>query len=310
VRKIFLTIFGLWLCGLLVSVLAETVQLTDGTSLTGDVLKFDDSGMLFRAADNTYTNISWTKFSQDSLQQLAKNPKIKVLVEPFIEVSESKLARHEEVKIQDVTRLTEPPGQSLFGALFSSSVGIVVLLLIYAANLYAAFEIAVCRARPIALVVGLAAVLPVIGPVIFLSLPIKVEGAPLEAGFEPDPATLATPGNPAAAPQSAETTSGVQVVQPAAASHPAPQVFKRGQFTFNKRFIETKFDGFFGAVRHGASKDMVLLVKTARQEFVAERITRIAASDVHFESVQGAARPEVMVAFADIQEIQIKHKDT
>ncbi len=308
-RKIFLTIFGLWLCGALVSAHAETVQLTDGTSFTGDILKFDDNGLLFRAADNTYTNISWTKFSQDSLQQLAKNPKMKLLVEPFIEVPESKMARHEEVKIQDVTRLTEPAKQSLFGALFSSPVGIVVVLLIYAANLYAAFEVAVYRGRPFAVVIGLAAVLPIIGPIIFLSLPIPVEAPPAEPAVEPDPATFATAGHPAASPQSAETTSPVSVVQPTAPAYPAPQIFKRGQFTFNKRFIETKFAGFFDEVRSGESADMVLLVRTARQEFVADRITQITGNDVHFDAVQPDAHAEIMVSFADIQEIQIKHKD-
>ena len=40
-----------------------------------------------------------------------------------------------------------------------------------------------------------------------------------------------------------------------------------------------------------------------------ERITRIAANDVHFEVVQGGVRREVMVPFAEIQEIQLKHKD-
>ena len=308
-RKIFLTIFGLWLCGLLVSVQAETVQLTDGTSFSGDIVRFDDNGMLFRTGDNNYTNISWARFSQDSLKHLSDNPKIKPLVEPFIEPPPSQLARREKVNIHDVTRLALPKKQSLLGALVSSSVGIVILLLLYAANLYAGYEVAVCRGRPVALVIGLAAVLPVIGPVIFLSLPVPVETPPAEEIVEPDPASYAVPGDPAAAPQTTET-AGVHVVQPAAASHAATQVFKRGQFTFNKRFIETKFDGFFGATRHGANKDMILLVKTSKQQFVVERITRIAATDVHFESVQGAARPEVMVAFADIQEIQIKPKDT
>src|SRR5258708_40265870 len=42
---------------------------------------------------------------------------------------------------------------------------------------------------------------------------------------------------------------------------PATQTFSRGQFTFNRRFIETKFADFFGVVRHGADKDMVLIVK-------------------------------------------------
>ena len=56
-----------------------------------------------------------------------------------------------------------PAKTSLFGALFSSSVGLALILLIYAANIYAGFEIAVVRSRPIGMVVGVAAVLPDVG---------------------------------------------------------------------------------------------------------------------------------------------------
>ena len=46
------------------------------------------------------------------------------------------------MKVQEVSRLELPPKQSLFSALFSSSVGLVMLILIYAANIYAGYEIA------------------------------------------------------------------------------------------------------------------------------------------------------------------------
>ena len=91
-----------------------------------------------------------------------------------------------------------------------------------------------------------------------------------------------------------------------AAEKPAGQVFQRGQFTFNRRFFETKFSGFFGVVRHGAEKDQTLLVKTGGGQFVVERITRISVNDVHLEVVQGGARQEIMVPFAQIQEIQLQ----
>jgi hypothetical protein len=306
VRKILWTIFGLWLCGLLVAARADTFQLADGSLLTGDIVTFNDSGITFREPGDVYTNVVWTKFSQDALQQLSANPKIKVLVEPFIEIPPSERALKPEIKVQDVTRLELPPRQSLLGALASSSVGIFVLLLIYAANIYAAFEIAVVRTRPIALVMGVAAVLPVLGPIIFLSLPVKVEAAPAEVQTEGDPTTFAVPGQQAALVEEMKT-GGNSWQTPAA--QPASQVFQRGQFTFNRRFLETKFSGFFGAVRHGADKDMVLTVKTTRGEFVATRITRIAANDVHFEVVKDADVQEVMVPFADIQEMRLKPKD-
>ena len=79
---------------------------------------------------------------------------------------------------------------------------------------------------------------------------------------------------------------------------------------FNRRFFETKFPAFFSLVRREGDKDMVLLVKTPRGQYEAQRITRIAANDMHIEVMHGAARQEVMVPFGEIQEIHFKHKDT
>jgi hypothetical protein len=199
--------------------------------------------------------------------------------------------------------------------------------LIYAANIYAAFEIAIFRAQPIGLVTSIAAVLPIIGPIIFLSMPTKVEGAAeqeMQAGAAAaaqHPAVgqgHAAPAAGHAASASAEGTAPTEAgetAQPgqtgwhAAVSLPETQVFQRGQFTFNRRFFETKFSGFFGLTRHGANKDMVLVIKTPRAQHVAERISRISANEAHFEVVNGAARQEIAVPFGEIQEVQLKHKD-
>jgi len=304
VRKIFWTIFGLWLCGVLVAARADTYQLTDGSSVTGDIVTFNDSGITFRVASDVYTNLVWTKFSQSALKQLSENPKIQPLVEPFIEIPPSQRPPEPEIQIHDVTRLDLPPRQSLLGALASSSVGLFVLLLIYAANLYAAFEIAIVRGQPMALVMGVSAVLPILGPIVFLSLPAKAVAGTGPEQVEGDPATFAVAG-PHPITENEIQTAGA-AMQNSTASQPPPQIFQRGQYTFNRRFLETKFSGFFGAIRRGPDKDSVLLVKTTREQFVASRITRIAANDVHFEIVAGAGVREVMVPFADIQEMQLK----
>lgn len=325
VRKLVWIIIGLWLCGLLATANAETYQLTDGTSITGDVISFNDDGIIFRTGDDKYTDrVIWTKFSQDALKLLAKNPKIHDYAEPFIETPPPPRAEL-EVHVHSVSRLELPPKQSVIGAMFSSFIGIVLLLLVYAANIYAAFEIAIFRARPIGLVTGIAMVLPIIGPIIFLSMPTQIEGGAtqedmqMETGAPPGataaPAAAAAAGHsaPAAEGNVAPTTTETVHVAPAgwqaATSLPETQVFQRGQFTFNRRFFETKFSGFFGMARHGASKDMVLVIKTPRAQHIAERISRIAANEAHFEVVVGAARQEVMVPFGEIQEIQLKHKD-
>jgi len=305
-RKLVWMILGLWLCGLAVVARADTYSLADGKSVSGDVVSFNDIGIIFRTADDTYSDrISWTKFSQDGLKQLAANPKIKPFVEPFIEIPESELSHKPEVKVQDVSRMELPPEQSLFGALFSSSVGLVVLLLIYAANIYAGFEVAIFRGRPKAVAMGVAAVLPVLGPVIFLSLPTHMEPAapPVEetaAPAESEAHRFTMPGA-TLTPQQEET----QIAAASWTAQPAAQIFQRGQFTFNRRFFETKFPGFFGVVRRGEDKDKVLTVKTLRGEFVVTRIARIGADTVHLQMVKGGASYEEMVPFTEIQEIQL-----
>ena len=194
--KLLWTISGLWLCGLLAAVGADTFSLADGTLLTGDIVRSSDTGLTLRLQDDVYTNVLWTKFSQDALKQLSADPKIKPLVEPFIEIPASERPPKPEIKVQDVTRLELPPKQSLIGALFSSSVGLVALLLIYAANIYAGFEAAIFRSRPIGLGMGVAAVLPVFGPIILLSLPtvVQPEAAPAESVIESEAQTFSVPG--------------------------------------------------------------------------------------------------------------------
>ncbi len=301
-------ILSLGLCGGFAAARADTFELSDGTSVSGDIVMFNDSGVTLRTVEDTYTNVVWPKFSQPALKQLAQNPKAKTLVEPFIETP-PRQPKNETVEIRDVSRPELPPPGFLFAALLSSSVGFVALLLIYAANIYAAYEIAIVRARPIGLVMGVAAVLPVLGPIIFLSLPMRTEAPPDETQSSSEAQTYAVPG--AAAPVAAGlSTTGIHVAPAGAkAGHPEAQVFQRGQFMFNRRFFETKFSGFFGVVRRPTEKDLVLVIKTARAQLIVQRISRIAANEAHFEVVQGGTRQEIMVPFADIQEIQLKHKD-
>ena len=124
------------------------------------------------------------------------------------------------------------------------------MFLIYGANLYAAMEIAVFRSRHIGVVMGVAAVLPILGPIIFLSMPTQgAEGtAPLEE-TEAAPQTMAVP-SAAPAPTPAQPPGGIHIASsswqqtPPPTEKPAPQIFQRGQFMFNHRFFETKFPDF------------------------------------------------------------------
>jgi hypothetical protein len=323
VRKLLWTISGLWLCGLLAAAAAGSFPLADGTTVSGDIVSFNDNGIIFRMGDDKYTDrLPWLKFSQDGLKQLAQNPKIDPFVEPFI-VPPVERTPKPEVKVIDMekTRLDRSSPASLFGGLFSSGVGLMVVLLIYAANIYAGYEIARFRARPVAVVMGAAAALPIAGPVIFLSMPgLRVAVAPVAetpaetpaegAPVENEPHRFVVPGmKPVEEEIHIVTGSWEAGASPTPPDQPETEIFQRGQFMFNRRFFETKFSGFFGIIRPEADKDKVLQVKTARALFVAERIARIAANEVHFEVLRGGSRQEVMVPFTEIHEIQVKPKN-
>ncbi len=294
-RKI-LFIFSLWL-GLALYVSAtETLTLSDGSSVTGDIIKYDDNGMMLRDASDAYINLPWAKFSQDALKELVKNPKIKPFVEVFIEPDQSQRPPKPEIKVNSVTRLERPEHPSILGGLVHSSLGGFILLLIYGANLYAAFEVSVIRARSAVQVMGLAAVLPIVGPIIFLLMPIKIE-APPEADVTAE----------AAAPAIAKLPPGVKAAEEAAVAEerrPQVQVFARGKFTFNKRFVETKFAGYVGEPK-GDALTFAMELKAAQGHFHVVRIVQVAATDVTLET---AERGPVTVPLADILEIKLNPK--
>jgi hypothetical protein len=220
------------------------------------------------------------------------------------------------VNIKQPQRLERPAVKSLVGALSSTGLGVFLLLLLYAANLYAAYEVSIFRARPVALVCGLAAIplLGVVSPIVFVSLPTKLKPS--------EPAAETQEAAPGEAPEAAVVNpmldasvphpSGLKLhteEAPAQAALPKTEIFQRGQFTFNRRFFETKFGGFFPVVRRDADKDMVLVIRALRGEYLGQRISRIAANDLHLLVQRGHASEEVMIPFQEIKEIQLKHKD-
>ncbi len=180
---------------------------------------------------------------------------------------------------------------------------------------------AIFRAKPPLLVCGLSAIplLGVAAPIIFLALPTKLtkraEEVVLEAGQAASEAPSASDEvNPMLA-SGAEHPAGLKLAKSetshaqSKAALPETVTYQRGQFTFNRRFFETKFPGFFGVVRRDADRDMLLVIKTTRGEYAGNRISRIAANDLHLEIQHDAATEEVLVPFQEIQQIRHKHKD-
>jgi hypothetical protein len=294
---------------------ALTFELTDGSKVDGEIVMAKPDGLQIRMEGNKYEKLDWTKLSQATLTELKKDKKLATFVEPYIEVPVDEKIKKTEVTIKEVARLERPPKGSIIGALFSSSIGIVCMLLLYGANLYAAYEIASVRAYAPGLVCGISAVAPVIGPVIFLCLPTKMGPTQDELAAEQRAAIEETQAATYGA-SAEQPASSTQSNSPAdSASHtPAPakektQSFKRGQFTFNRRFIETKFAGFLGMVRKDEEKHQMLIIKSARGEFAVTRISEIGATDMKVDVHAGGASQQVQIPFVEILEMQIKHKD-
>jgi len=299
VRK-FLIFLSLWL-GLTAGVFAaETFALTDGTSLSGEIVKSDDYGVMIHTTTETYPNVAWSGFSQDTLKQLANNPKYRAWVEPLIEPTASTQPAKPEIQVNPVKRLALPEHPSIIGGLVHSSLGLFMLLVIYGANLYAAYEVAVVRGKSIGAVMGLSAVLPIIGPIIFLSQPIKsTTDEAAHAGEVPPEG---------AAPGAAPAQEDIQIAEaswqaPQAEAKPQPQIFARGKFTFNKRFVETKFAGFIGEPK-GDAKNFSMELKTLKETYAVECIKQANPSEAIFETSNG----QVTVAYNDIQEIKLNPK--
>jgi len=293
VRKT-LFLFSLTLLVAVKALAAETLTLTDGSSQAGDIVKFGDNGLMLRMAGDVYTNLSWSQLSQASLKHLTVSAKIKPLVEPFIEPDASQRPAKPEIQINPVKRLERPAKPALLGGLVGAPLGLFILLVLYLANLYAAFEVSVIRARPALQVIGLAAVLPVIGPVIFLAMPVKLEVSPEEV---------------AEAEATQKLVEEIEVVQAASQEEkkkPEPQVFARGKFTFNKRFVETKFAGFIGEPK-GDALNFSMEVKTAQARIAVERIAEVAATEVVFDT---ALAGRLAVPLSDILEIKLTPKNT
>ena len=181
--------------------------------------------------------------------------------------------------------------------------GFMVLGIIWFANLYAAYHIAQFRGRPVPLVVGTSVILPIVGPIVFLSMPSTDAVAP--PTFDA-PAPTQEVVSAQAKVEGMQSSLGLAQHQKGGPKQDnQAQVYKRTETTIDRRFFETKFAGYFRMVPE--NPDMVLVVRTAKQEYVARRISRISGAEVHLQLLRG--NTEVGVPFGEISEVLVRHKD-
>ena len=285
--------------------------LTDGTALEGEPISYNAQGLVVKKTDGTFaTRVGWTNFTQDALKVLFKDPKAKAFVEPYVEIDEPAENKPRlDIKPKDHPRMERPDSKAGLGAMFASPLSVLMLLLLYGANIYAAYEVSLFRNHHPGLVCGIAAVAPVLGPVIFLCVPTRVQHGYEEEHMEGAEHTEA-PQLAYTHPHAAHEGGDPEAAAAAAAAEAQPKVtvYKRGQTTFNRRFFETKFAGFLRMVPGEAERDMEIYFKSARGEHVGSRLTRILQNEVTLQVAKGDATAEVIIPFADIYEVQVRPK--
>ncbi|MDX1953611.1 MAG: hypothetical protein SFY81_15680 [Verrucomicrobiota bacterium] len=295
-----------------VVLMAAEYKLINGDIIKGVPSSINDDGLVVRLDVGGWSErINWGQFTQETLKELANDPKAKPFVEPFIEVpievKERERKKKQEIVLKEVPRVERPAQKKSFFASLMNPVGLFLLGVIYLANLYAAAEIAKGKGKSKALLVGLAAIFPIAAPALFMLIPGEPIAVP-EFAPEPDPGASA-PASPLASAPAAAAGGGLGL-----AAHAKPggkegqaQIWKRGETNFDRKFFESKLAGFFRMVLSEPEKNQVIVIKAAKNEYLAKRISRISSSDIHLQLLRGGA--ESAVSFSDINEVQVKSKD-
>jgi hypothetical protein len=320
-RRIVITLIG-WLAMIATVATAGTFPLTDGTRIVGTIDSITDKGVVFTLDGGDFSpRVEWDKFTPEALRELvaeAKTDNDRTRLEPLIESIPQAVPKPKEIVVKPIQPPDRPKrGDGIF-ALFVSPLGWLILLVLYGANLFAAYEVCIYRRQPAATVCGLAAIpfFGVLSPIIYGSMPTRlpppespVPVAQVEEPAAPVEAT-AVERPPTASRVLGAAPAAPTPLPPSAPAFPEPIVFQRGEFSFNRRFFETKFAGFFRVIPSEAEKNLVLVVKASRGEFVGSRISRITPNEVYVQVANNNASAEEMIPFTEIAEIQIRHKDS
>ncbi|MDB6026097.1 MAG: hypothetical protein JWM68_2320 [Verrucomicrobiales bacterium] len=305
---------------------AGTYGLIDGQQISGDPISYDAKGVILKSDGTVMERTPWSKFTQDALKQLrteAKTAKDKALIDPLIEEDIQQKAKAKEITVKEVEHLERPTGKTGFFTLFTSPLGLFILLAVYGATIYAGYEVARYKNLSVGLVAGLAAIpfLGFLSPIAFLFVQPKTHAEVLHAHraaeeahqheatdyVAPSAETQAAYVEGGAEPYPAAAQEEQQPVAPVAA---AVVTFRRGEFTFNRRFFETKFAGFVRPVLGEAEKNSVLYVKSLRGEFLARKISSVTQNEVVFQIFKDEATADEAIPFSEVSEVQIRPRET
>ncbi len=302
------TFVWLWAVLLSLSLRAAEYKLIDGSSLTGEIISADKDGFLMKLEGGGYSpKTDWGKLTDESLVEMAKNPKAHKFVEPYVIQPDEEIVQKtpKELKLSEPARVSRPEVKKSMAAAILSPGGLFFLGLIYLANIFFAFQVARFRWRKPALVCGLAAVLPIVGPLVFLAMPKWQPPVEIDATAVAMAATTLTVADSGPSlVQQMGLRAGGGAGTPTAGSGEIPRTFGRGDFNFNRRFFETQFPDFLPGAADSATAGLVMDIQTAAGHVVADKINRMNANEV---IVRVPGRDESPIDYGTIVQITLRH---
>lgn len=294
-------------------VMAAEFTCTNGEIVKGEPISFKEDGVVFRKDSGGYTDkIQWPRFTQDTLKVLAKykDPLAAWYAAPFIEeplnLKEKTVQPPPRIIVGDVSRVAYYAPDPGIMSSWLTPVGLMMLIALYVGNLAAGYGIARFRRKQPALVCGLSAVLPVVGPIIFLVLPEQqvVEVAPVVEEITPEQEAIVDPNISTGADSATKIMTRAAVVKDSTAAGMEPALYKKGEITFNRRFFETKFPTFFRPVLGPKEKSVMFVIEAGGKHYEGIRYSRVTTGEIFLVPMDGTG--EVSISIPSIESVEVK----
>lgn len=304
--------------------LEGTFQKVDGTEIVGATINYKAEGVTFRYtegpnAGHFTSRIPWEDFTIETLKFFLTDPETRGIYQvrmalPASEIDASVVEALERPKPPPVIISGDSrPGRPYAGIPMRSAMlgggGLMLSLVLLLANLYAAYEIALFRRMPAVALCGASIFLPVIAPVVALCCPTMAR-RPRVVDTPVDDVELESDSVEIVEEFELADAVVVETASQAPVALPATQVFGRGQFNLNRRFIETKFAGFFRAVPGENERDMELVFVTGAFAVATRRILKATQSEIVIEAAtEEGGMMEYAINLGEIEEVRLKHQD-
>ena len=292
--------------------LAEEFQLKNGDVYNGELVTPNDQGIVIRLDIGGFSErIWWSKLTQETLQKVIRNSDARPFAVPFLEPTRQERQQDIVFRWDEVPEVAENAESEALSQAVMTPVGYVILGLILIASIYSGAAVAAFRNQPTALVCAVSALLPVLGPILFLSVPSKevILDSPAPRPSNDDFGPSATPSEVEKSTVPPPSGGGLKIGGRAAAESKMDlSPYSHADTEFSRRFFETKFPSFFRLTPRPEEKDFMLHISTVKNSLRIKRISRITGTDL-YAMMPTTGSQEQKVVFSEITFVQVKHKD-